>query len=91
MPRELSIAHARNRLPALVHEVEEGRPVRLTRRGKPVAVLVSLREYERLGAGRPDLWESIESFRRQSDLGDLDVDEIFAGVRDRSSGRGVEL
>jgi len=91
MPRDLSIAHARKRLPALVREVEECQPVRLTRRGKPVAVLLSLREYERLGARRADLWETIESFRRQTDLRELDVDEIFAGVRDRSPGREVKL
>lgn len=80
--RELSIADARNRLSALVHEVERGHPVCLTRRGRPVAVLLSLREYERLGARWPDLWEAIESFRRQTDLCQLEVDEIFAGVRD---------
>jgi hypothetical protein len=54
-------------------------------------VLLSLREYERLGAGRADLWEAIESFQRQADLRELDVDEIFAGVRDRSPGREVKL
>lgn len=91
MPREFSIAEARNQLPALVHQVEKGPPVRLTRRGKPVAVLVSLREYERLGPRRADLWEAIEAFRRETDLGDIDVDEIFAGVRDPSPGREVEL
>lgn len=48
MPRDISIAEARNKLPALVHSVEGGPAVRLTRRGKPVAMLVSLEEYERL-------------------------------------------
>lgn len=91
MPREFSIAEARSQLPALVHQVEKGAPVRLTRRGKPVAVLVSLREYERLGPRRADLWEAIEAFRRETDLSDIDVDEIFAGVRDPSPGREVEL
>jgi prevent-host-death family protein len=82
MTRDLSIAHARNRLAALVREVEQGQLVRLTRRGQPVAVLLSLREYERLGPRRPDLWMAIEAFRRQRDLRHLDVDEIFDGVRD---------
>lgn len=91
MPREFSIAEARNQLPALVHAVEKGPPVRLTRRGKPVAVLVSLQEYERLRPRRPDLWQAIEAFRQQTDLSDLDVDEIFRGVRDPSPGREVEL
>jgi prevent-host-death family protein len=91
MPRELSIAEARNQLPALVHAVESGPPVRLTRRGKPVAVLVSVEEYERLRPRRPDLWEAIEAFRERTDLSDLDPDEIFRGVRNSSPGREVEL
>jgi antitoxin (DNA-binding transcriptional repressor) of toxin-antitoxin stability system len=65
--------------------------VRLTRRGKPVAVLVSLREYESLRPRRTDLWQAIEAFRLQTDLSDLDVDEIFEGVRDPTLGREMEL
>lgn len=91
MPREFSIAEACNQLPVLVRAVEQGPPVRLTRRGKPVAVLVSLQEYERLAPRRPDLWQAIETFRQQTDLRDLDVDEIFAGVRDPSPGLEVAL
>lgn len=91
MPRDISIAEARNKLPALVHSVEEGPAVRLTRRGKPVAMLVSLEEYERLMPQRPDLWRAIQEFRVRTDLSDLDVDEIFRGVRDPSPGRAVEL
>lgn len=91
MLKDVSIAEARNRLPALVHAVEKGPPVRLTRRGKPVAMLVSFEEYERLRPQRRDLWRAIEEFRERTDLSDLDVDEIFAGVRDRSPGREVEI
>lgn len=91
MPKDFSIAKARNQLPALVHAVEEGPPVRLTRRGKPVAVLVSLAEYERLRPRRPDLWRAIEEFRERTDLSDLDVDEVFGRVRELSVGREVEL
>ena len=43
-----SIAEAKNNLSGLVHEAEQGHPVRLTRRGKPVAVLISTQQYERL-------------------------------------------
>jgi hypothetical protein len=56
-----------------------------------VAVLVSVAEYERLRPRRPDLWEAIEAFRERTDLSDVDVDEIFRGVRDSSPGREVEL
>jgi len=91
MPKEFSIAEARNQLPALVHAVESGPPVRLTRRGRPVAVLVSVVEYERLRPRRPGLWEAIAAFRERTDLSDLDVDEIFREVRDASPGREVAL
>ncbi|MGH8541689.1 MAG: type II toxin-antitoxin system Phd/YefM family antitoxin [Stenotrophobium sp.] len=46
--RESTIREAKNTLTALIHEAESGKPVRLTRRGKPVAVLVSDVAYRRL-------------------------------------------
>src|SRR4051812_12210118 len=47
-PAQTSIADARDRLASLVHDVEEGPAVEITRRGRPVAVLVSYHEYQRL-------------------------------------------
>jgi prevent-host-death family protein len=47
-----SIAEAKNNLSGLVHAAEQGYPVRLTRRGKPVAVLISTEQYERLSKPR---------------------------------------
>ena len=44
MQKQFSIAEAKNRLPTIVHSVENGPPVELTRRGKPVAVLLSIQE-----------------------------------------------
>jgi antitoxin Phd len=90
MSKRYSIAEARNSLPALVHDAEKGTPVELTRRGKPVAVLISADEYARLAHGRPDLWSALREFRKRHDPLDLDVDAIFADVRDRSAGREVK-
>ena len=87
MQKQYSIAEARNSLPALVHSVEAGTPVEITRRGRPVAVLLSLDEYSRLRPGQPDLWKAIEAYRQETDLEDLAVEEILEGVRDRSLGR----
>ena len=42
-----SVAEARDQLAALVHAAERGRTVRITRRGKPAAVLISEREFRR--------------------------------------------
>jgi prevent-host-death family protein len=66
MPRQsrrCSIADARNNFPRLVHEVERGTSVELIRRVKPVAVLVTGHEYDRLSQDRPDFWKAyIEGF-----------------------------
>jgi prevent-host-death family protein len=44
---DISIADAHNRLSALLRQVEKG-PIRITRRGKTVGVLISPEEYENL-------------------------------------------
>jgi cytochrome c556 len=62
--------------------------VSVPRRGKMVAVLVSSRNDERLTTGPPDLWAAIQKFRAEHDLSDLDVEEVFANVRDRTPGPG---
>ena len=89
--KSYSISDARNNLPALVHDVERGPPVAITRRGEPVAVLISVRDYRGMTAGHPDLWDAIEQFRAEHDLHDLDVDQVYEGVRDANAGREVEL
>ena len=55
-----SIATAKNNLSGLVHQAEQGRPVRLTRRGKPVAVLISTAKHERLSKPRKKAtWDAV--------------------------------
>lgn len=92
MTARYSVAEARNRLAALIHEVEDGPPVELTRRGHPVAVLISLPAYERLQR-RTSLWDAYTNVRRAHDFEALDLDaeeEIFEGVRGPSPGRAYE-
>jgi prevent-host-death family protein len=91
MTKRYSIAEARDNLPGVVHEVEDGIRVELTRRGKPVAVVLGIEAFERLAAGRRGFWEAYEEFRREFDLARLgiDPDEVFAGVRDTSPGREI--
>jgi prevent-host-death family protein len=88
-PRQYSIAQARDQLAGIVHDAEAGTPIELTRRGRPVAVIVSLEEYHRLAGGQKlEFWEAYERFRSETDLEDLGIGpEVFDGVRDRSPGR----
>ena len=63
MQDEFSIAEAKNRLPSIIHSVEKGPFVKLTRRGTPVAVLLSIKEYERLNQKTIGLWDALSKFR----------------------------
>ena len=90
MRRVYSVAEARNHLAALVHEAEAGRPVRITRRGKPAAVLVSDDEYDRLARQRSGFWKALGAFRSTVAPDALvDAATAFEDVRDRGPGRDV--
>jgi prevent-host-death family protein len=89
MENQYTISEAKNRLPAIVHSVEKGPSVKLTRRGRPVAVLLSIKEYEALRGERIGFWDALEAFCRQNTIADLSNAD-FEGLRDRSAGREVE-
>ena len=92
MTKRYTIAEARQNLAAVVHELERRSRVELTRRGKPVAVMLSMREFERVSAPRRRFWDAYEAFRQTSNLPQLGIDPtVFEGVRDRSPGREVQL
>jgi prevent-host-death family protein len=92
MTKRYSIAQARDNLAALVHELERRSTIELTRRGQPVAVLLSMREYRRLAAPKEGFWKAYEAFRASIDLERLNITpEVLGGVRDRSTGREVRL
>lgn len=92
MERGYSIAEARNHLAALIHEVEAGSPVRITRRGRPVAVLLSESQYQRLTRVGQGFWDALEAFRASTPPEDLEgTADAFEDVRDRSLGRDVVL
>lgn len=88
MSKSYSIAEARDRFASIVHDVERDSAIELTRRGKPVAVLLSAEEYRRLLGGGKSFWDAYSSFVERTEPGDLGIEpEIFEGVRDNSPGR----
>ncbi len=88
-----SIAEARNNLPSLVRAAESGKAVELTRRGELVAVLIGRRHYERLTMKYRGFSAAYKDFTQEVDLEELaiDPDVLFAGARDQSHGREVDL
>ena len=92
MSRRYSIAEARSRLPSLVDEAESGIEVELTRRGQPVAVLVSRREFDRLRGTRRQFSDVYRTFVEQYSLEASGVASDFAAsLRDRTTGRMVRV
>lgn len=76
---DYSVSKAKDSLPRLIREAEGGLEVRVTRRGVPVAVLLSVQKYDELKAGRPSFTERYQAFRQELELDgvELDPDEIF--------------
>jgi prevent-host-death family protein len=92
MTKRYSIAEARANLPTLVDEVEAGAEVELTRRGNPVAVVVSRQAYERMLADRPRFGDAYSVFQRRFDVAEIGTEgDVFESVRDRTPGRDVAL
>lgn len=92
MSQRYSIAEARSRLPKIVDQAESGVEVELTRRGRPVAVLVSHREFERLRGKRQHFADAYRKFLMTHSLQEIGVDDDFAAfLRDKTSGRKVSF
>jgi prevent-host-death family protein len=85
MDKTYSIAEARNDLSNVVREAEAGRPVTLSRRGRPVAVVVSASDYSRFAPRRHSVAEVVDCFRA-ANVADLD-DADWVAPRDPSPGR----
>lgn len=91
MSQKYSIAEARSRLPAIIDQAEAGREVELTRRGRPVAVVVSCREFDRLRGKRRHFGDAYKRFLETFSLDEIGLENDFAAARDRTAGRKVSL
>ena len=93
MTEQHSIAEARRNLPTLVRDAENGAAIELTRRGKPVAVLIGQREFMRLTSRGSRFSDALRRFARDMHLAELalDPDELFREARPKEPGRDVHL
>lgn len=90
--KRVSVAEAKDRLPALIHEAEASHvSVEITRRGKVVAVLVPSAEYERQRTPKRSVVDEIRDvFEKHGVSHGLSSQEL-SGLRARGSGRSVSL
>jgi len=87
-----SIAKAKNNLSRIVHEVEEGEMVHLTRRGKLVAVLLSAQEFQKLSKKQSSPADALQHFLADENNKNIDIDPaVFEGLRIKNSGRDIPL
>jgi len=92
MSEQYTIAEAKNKLPSIVHSVESGPPVQLTRHGRPVAVLLSTKAYARLNRKKEGFWRSFKAFCKAAEKEDIQItDKDFAELRDSTSGRKTDM
>ncbi len=87
---QVSVADAKNRLTRLIHEVEAGETIHVTRRGKPVAVIISEQAFELLQKGevKQNFWQAIREMRSDPNFEPVDLSEQEIGAwRDKSFGR----
>jgi prevent-host-death family protein len=92
MAQSYAIAEARANLPTLIDEVEAGVVVELTRRGKVVAIMISVTEYQRLQSKRTTFQDSYQKLLKKHSLAEVGLEKDFARkLRDRSLGRKVDL
>lgn len=87
-----SVADARQNLARLIRSAERGRAVRITRRGQPVAVLLSTSGYLALAGEAPSFLAAVDVVRERLGVERLGIgDEDFARLRNESPGREVPL
>ena len=92
MSQRYSIAQARSQLPTIVDQAESGIEVELTRRGQPVAVVVSHREIERLRGRLQHFGDAYRRFLSTFALEDIGIEADFAAsTRDKTAGRALAL
>jgi prevent-host-death family protein len=83
---------AKARLTALVHQVEAGPEIEISRHGKTVAILMGKEQYNAITSGQRTLKGALKSYQDYlAELREQFTDDPFEGVRNRDEGRPVDL
>jgi prevent-host-death family protein len=92
MPQKYSIASARMSLASIVNKAEAGAAVEITRRGKSVAVVLSVQTFERMQGGGTRFGDAYRKFLRKYSPEEIGLEEDFAAsARGKGEGRRVRL
>ncbi len=90
--RSYSIADARDNLAKIVHDAENGKQIEITRRGDPVAIVLSMQQYETLAGRKGAFWNRWKEFRKYLEREKITISaDPFQRIRDGSPGRKTIL
>jgi len=82
-----TIAEAKNNLSQLIHQLESDEAIHLTRHGKPVAVMLSEANYQKLTHKDNSLYQAIQQWRNNIDTDSGLTETELKNVRATSQGR----
>ena len=92
MSKSYSVADARAHLPEILDDVEAGQDVQLTRRGRPVALVLSPQRYEMLRSEKTSFADAYRAFLGRHSPAEIGLDSGFLGsLRAQDRGRRVRL
>jgi prevent-host-death family protein len=89
---KISVAEARQNFARLIKRAQQGKAIEITRRGEPVAVLISASEYSAIKGERSSFIDAMRHVRERLGVEELGIgDAEFEGLREKSPGREVSL
>jgi prevent-host-death family protein len=92
MSKSYSVADARAHLPEILDDVEAGKDVQLTRRGRPVALVLSPHRYEILCSEQTNFGDAYRAFLGRHAPEKIELEPSFFGsLRAQDTERRVKL
>jgi prevent-host-death family protein len=89
---KVSVAEARQHFARLIKRAQQGKTIEITRRGEPVAVLLSASEYSAIIGERSSFIDAMRKVRERLGVDELEIgDAEFEGLREESPGREISL
>ncbi len=89
---KVSVAEARQHFARLIKRAQQGKTIEITRRGEPVAVLLSATKYSAITGEPSSFIDAMRQVRERLEVDELEIgDEEFEGLREQSPGREISL
>ncbi len=89
---KVSVTEARQHFARLIKQTQQGKTIEITRRGEPVAVLLSASQYAAITGERSSFIDAMRQVRERLGVDELEIgDAEFEGLREESPGREISL